>query len=263
MHFVTCHPAILAEKTVIVADLHIGIEREMRARGIKVPSQTAAMLARLEEIVKVTEAEQLVVVGDVKHKVPGSSFQEEREIPEFFEKLQQKCETAVVAGNHDGGLREMLPSGTRLYPSTGHGFGDCFVTHGHAWPGKGFHDYPYLVAGHTHPIFEFSDKLGYKFREQVWLRAAMDKAKLEKKYGRLESVPELVVMPAFNPLAGGFRVNAGLKSAGEEYIGPPAKCAKMAKAKVYMMDGIYLGELAGLGRKGISLPLPSGKRGKY
>jgi hypothetical protein len=248
MHFVTGHPAVLVEDAIVIADLHIGVERELLQNGVKVPSQTEKMKMRLDKIIQLTKAGRLIIAGDVKHIVPGKSFQEMKEIPEFLEHFQQKCEIEIVAGNHDGGLGAMLPSAVKFHGSEGIKLGDCFVCHGHAWPGKGFSEAKALLAGHSHPLYEFRDKLDYRFLEQVWLRTRMNKSKLEKRYGRLEHAPELVVIPAFNPLVGGYSINPGQAGRRNEYMGPVAKCADMKNAKVYMMDGMLLGELGRLGK---------------
>jgi len=59
--------------------------------------------------------------------------------------------------------------------------------------------------------------------------------------GRL---PELVVMPSFNPFAGGVAVNKERKP--EELLGPVIKAADMGKAEVSLLDGTLLGKIKGL-----------------
>ena len=85
---------------VCVGDLHIGLESEYNARGVHVPSQTNRMereLAHLSE-----GKDRLIIVGDVKNKVPGSTKQEYRELPPFFKKMMHHYGTVdLVRGNHD------------------------------------------------------------------------------------------------------------------------------------------------------------------
>ncbi|MHC4479340.1 MAG: hypothetical protein ACYTEL_27285 [Planctomycetota bacterium] len=90
--FVTGKPALLVGKSLVVADLHLGIEREFYQSGIKFPSQTEKIKDMVEGLVKITKAERLILLGDVKHKVPGISLQELREIPQFLEHFSGKLE---------------------------------------------------------------------------------------------------------------------------------------------------------------------------
>ncbi len=242
MEFLTSEPAVLEHKTLIIADLHIGIEHEFYRDGINVPSQTERMVKRIEKLIKNTKAERLVIIGDVKHKVPGISWQEEREVPEFFKRLSKLVRVEVVPGNHDGNLKKLV-SGVRIHPSAGFLLKNLYLNHGHTWPKAGFLGAEHILIGHSHPGFEFRCSLGYRWLEPVWLRASLDKSKLAKKYGKVAKAPELVLIPAFNPLVGSVALN---RSFGEELLGPVIKCADMKKAGVYLLDGTFLGELGKL-----------------
>ena len=92
--FVTREPALLinsnGNRALIVSDLHIGIEYEYYLRGMRIPSQTKSMVNRLDTLIESTKADRLVIIGDIKHRVPGISKQELREIPEFFGTLSRK-----------------------------------------------------------------------------------------------------------------------------------------------------------------------------
>ena len=102
---------ILGEKKLICAgDLHIGLENEMKVKGVIVPSQTFRME---KELVSLAEGHDgLVLLGDIKHRVPGSSKQEYAEIPRFFTELKKAYgEVHVVRGNHDTNIEAMLPEG--------------------------------------------------------------------------------------------------------------------------------------------------------
>lgn len=282
--FVTGEPALLAARTLFVADIHIGIEHEYRLSGLNMPSQTEKLLSRIESLLKRTRAVKLVLIGDIKHKVPGISWQEEREIPAFLSRLAEKAEVHVVPGNHDGKIDEFVPKGVRLHRMAGDLFGKAiYASHGHTWPEPSFLQAKYLVISHSHPQVEFRDRLGYTWRERVWIRAGLDRKRLSEKYAKsfeggisLEGarapsvsrsaffpriLPELIVMSAFNPLSGGIPVNRKReprgyerkKEGGTAYAisgstfsperSPILKSAKMRTAKIYMLDGTYLGEL--------------------
>lgn len=244
MKFVTGEPALLTGGVLVVADLHIGIEYEFYRSGMKLPSQTPKMLKRAEKLLKSTRASMLVILGDVKHKVPGISRQETREIPEFLSRLVKRAEVRVVPGNHDGGLAEHLPGGVEMMPNEGFKLGKTYFSHGHTWPAKDFLRAERLVVGHNHPQVEFRDALGYRFLEPVWVRAELSPARIEKKYGKVEGLPELVVMPVFNHFAGGAAVNSKIEA--KEFLGPIVKCMDRSSAKVYLLDGTLLGKLKDL-----------------
>jgi metallophosphoesterase superfamily enzyme len=55
-----------------ITDLHLGIEFELRKKGINIALQSEKFLKILEEAKKETNAKRIVVIGDVKHKVPAA-----------------------------------------------------------------------------------------------------------------------------------------------------------------------------------------------
>lgn len=247
MDFVTGEPCVILRDTVVIADLHIGIETEYFRNGIRLPSQTQKMVTRIDNIIEETQARRVVIAGDVKHQVPGITQQENREVPDFLKHLTYKVDVALIPGNHDGGISSILPNKVALQPTEGLLLGDTFITHGHAWPSWEFLEAKYMVIGHTHPLIEFRDKLGYRWLEQVWIRASLDEAAIREKYGRVESVPELIIMPAFNPFAGGIAMNREYSGDQQSnFIGPIIKHANMKTAKVYLLDGTFLGELGSI-----------------
>ena len=60
--------------------------------------------------------------------------------------------------------------------------------------------------------------------------------KLEEKYPS-SSHPEILVMPAFNPLCGGIAVNQ------EGITGPIGKITDIRNARIYLIDGTSLGKV--------------------
>ncbi|MFH1444905.1 MAG: metallophosphoesterase [Nanoarchaeota archaeon] len=243
MKFITGEPALFLEKekTLIVTDLHIGIEYEFYRNGVKIPSQTEKMLERIEQLLKQTSAEKLIILGDLKHKVPGSSFQEEREIPHFLRQLKRLTKIEIVPGNHDPGIENYLPEGVTLHRNEGLLLGDTYLAHGHTWPNKKLLKAKTILLGHSHSQFEFRNKLGYRWTESVWLRAKLDKEKMKEKYSTSKDI-EIILIPPFNKLSGGYPVNR--KESEEKYkdfLGPVAKMIT-GKKKLYLLDGTFLDE---------------------
>jgi putative SbcD/Mre11-related phosphoesterase len=250
LRFVTGEPALKIGRVLVVADLHIGVEHQYRKEGIALPSQSGKLMERLEGLIKRTRAKRLVILGDVKHMVPGTSFQEEREIPAFLRRLLERVEVDVTPGNHDGGIGRLLPKEVVVHPSGGFMLGKTWLCHGHAWPGKDFLKAREVVVGHNHAGVEFRDKLGCRWLEPVWIRAGLVREKIEEKYGKAgERLPELVIMPFFNTFSGMVPVNRSVEEIARRYRegpGPLFRSMDREKARVYMLDGTLLGELGKL-----------------
>ena len=239
--FIAGEPALLIGRTLVISDLHLGIEHDFYRSGIRMPSQTEKLVKRIDDLIKKTKAKGLIIIGDVKHKIPGTSFQEEREIPGFFNYFSGKIKTEIVMGNHDPGIEKLLPREVGIHPMQGFLLGDAYLCHGHAWPAKDIEKASLVVLGHNQPLIELRDKLGYSWTEKAWIVSEMDSNKLGKRYKGLKSAPKLIIMPAFNDLAGGIRFNRE-----ENFMGPLVKAAKLKSAKAYLLDGTYMGKLGKL-----------------
>src|SRR3990172_10262364 len=103
-------PAILVDDDLLaVADLHIGIEAELQESGVTLPSQTRKIATRIRELVEGTGGRRLVLLGDVKHFIPGVSPTERRDLPIFFNELYDAVdEIHIASGNHDPLLRPYI-----------------------------------------------------------------------------------------------------------------------------------------------------------
>jgi putative SbcD/Mre11-related phosphoesterase len=245
LNFVTGEAALAIGKALVIADLHIGAEHDYRAAGITMPSRTGDAEKKLIGLVETAKAKRLIILGDVKHRVPGASFQEEREVPQLLSRLSHHVSVEVVPGNHDGGLEKLCPDIT-MHPSEGIMVDGFCLTHGHAWPDAEAMDAKAVIIGHNHPQIEFRDKLGHRWRERVWIRTSLKKKPLSSHYKKLpKKLPDLILMPAFGTLVGGWAVNNprddGRLVGG---LGPLTRCADMKKALAYMLDGTFLGEIS-------------------
>ena len=247
LKFITGEPALLISRSLVIADLHLGAEHDYRAAGIMMPSRTQDMQASIESLLRKTKASRLIIIGDVKHRVPGTSFQEEKEVPTFLSKLAHKTSVEVVPGNHDGGLARLSPD-VVMRPSEGTMLGGFWLCHGHAWPPAEALKAEAIIIGHNHSQVEFCDRLGKVWREKVWVRTELKRKPMSAHYKKLpKKLPGLILMPAFNPLVGGWAVNKP-NDEGELVggLGPITKCADIGHALAYMLDGTFLGEVGGL-----------------
>lgn len=243
--FVVDHPAVFIpdKKILVISDLHIGLEHELFRSGITIPSQGKKFQKSIDNLIELTKAETLVVLGDVKHKVPGVSFGEEREIPELLTHLVKKVKVAVCLGNHDTYLDRLAPKEVKIHPSPGFKVGRYGFFHGHGWPSKTLMRCDYLFMGHIHPTVEFRDKLGYRLIEQVWVAGKLDERLVKKRY-KIERTGELkiVIVPVFNPLLGGVPLNAVVR---KELIGPLLSngFVDINRSEAHLLDGTALGAI--------------------
>jgi hypothetical protein len=244
--FIPNHPALFISeiRSLVIADLHIGVEYQLYKSGIQIPSQIKQMRKTIEKLIEQTKAKRLIILGDVKHDVPGISIQEMREIPEFLKALSKKIEIDICLGNHDTYLKEILPENIKLHGTKGFRIGRFGFNHGHTWPSRELLMCDYLIIAHTHPTVQFTDKFGYRIVEPVWIKSRINKEKIRKRYklkktGRLE----IIIMPAFNQLLGGTPINVRRKK--NELLGPLLKnnFLDIKNAELYLLDGTYLGNL--------------------
>jgi len=235
-------PLLLAEgeqRVLVAADLHIGIEHELWLEGVSVPSQTGKMLERLLGCLDEIRPDRLLLLGDVKHNVPRTSWQERREVPDFLSRIAGKVKVDVVPGNHDGDLADLAPPGVRMRPSSGFVLDGVGYFHGHTWPDERVMRAKSLVAAHLHPAVRLVDRLGHSPTSPVWVRARLRREAVEEHYG-FSAQTEIIVAPAFNPLCGGLPLNEPV----EDMRGPLLAMADIEAARIYLLDGTDIGLLA-------------------
>ncbi|MCG7844002.1 MAG: phosphoesterase [Methanomassiliicoccales archaeon] len=227
------------ETALCIGDLHIGIEADMRFRGIVVPSQTHRMERELKELAN--GVDRLIIIGDVKHQVPGTTKQEHVEIPRFFNGLLNFYPRIdLVKGNHDTDIERMLPSRVTVHEQGGMTLGDIGFVHGHSWPSPETMAGKLLVLGHNHPAVIFEDGLHHNQVERCWLRCRFQGS--NERYQRLPE--EAIMIPAFNRSLGGGPVNLE----GPRMLGPllANQLLDLENGQVYLLDGVYLGTVSSL-----------------
>ncbi len=230
--------ALLIGRTLAIADLHLGLEKSFGERGVSIPPQTKNLEGRIEKLVRETGAKRIVFVGDFKDKVVGVGKWEQREIPEFLWRLQRKVKVSIVKGNHDGNLELVTPGWVRIYGSEGFREGKTGFAHGHAWVSEDILKAERVVLGDLHPAIEFVDGKS-RAVEQVWVRCAVNRKFLEKRYGRKTRLREAVIIPAFNRLTGSAPINRR----GFRLERPLGKFLDWKNGEVFLTDGTFLGKL--------------------
>ncbi len=253
IRFINNKPALLISdrkhgKILAIADLHLGIEHELYKAGITIAPQVEKLLKQINKLIKLTKANRLVIIGDLKHKIPGISFRELKELPKLMFPLAEKVNVTLVKGNHDTELHDLLPDSVEIHSAKGFAIGPYGFFHGHAWPSKRLLKCDYLFTAHIHPVVEFVDDLGFRSVEKVWVKGEIKKKTLRKKYKIKKSdkfefgKTETIIFPSFNPIISGVPLNSKRK---KKYIGPllSSGAFDVRKAEAFMLDGTALGEI--------------------
>ncbi len=234
-------PALLLKKKklLVIADLHIGIESELRENGLQVPSQTKIMQERLVSIITKNDIKDIILLGDIKHTIPSSTVQERTDVKNFLAVIQSYGTLHVLPGNHDGNIDRLLLSGIQLHPSDGYVFEGIGFTHGHRKPSVEIMQCDQVIIGHSHPTVMLIDRLGYRMFEQCWLKGPPLYDVLHEKYPD-SPTSQILLMPAFNALCGGTAVNQ------DALLGPFQSLIDVGNSDLYLLDGSSLGKVKDL-----------------
>jgi DNA ligase-associated metallophosphoesterase len=188
MHALAPHQAIVApnvlldgrlalfhkrEKWLAIADLHFGYELSQRAAGRLVPMwgmETAA--DRLLQLLHDYSPQRLIIIGDLVHDRTAA-----RVARELLAKLNDSCETIVIAGNHD----RQIASEIEMLPALK--IGRFYFHHGHCARRE---TNGIQIIGHHHPAGVLRDGAGLRLKCPAFVQQ-------ERCW----------IMPAFSPWAAG------------------------------------------------------------
>ncbi|MGI5964439.1 MAG: metallophosphoesterase [Candidatus Methanomethylophilaceae archaeon] len=246
-------PALRGNGVLVIGDLHIGLESHLMSKGFHITSKTGEMFDSVIEAAG--DSHKLIIIGDVKDSVPGTSKQEYREIPDFFEGLLEHFGSVeLVRGNHDTGIEEFLPGRVRIRPASGTVHDGVGYIHGHTWPSEEVMRCETIVMAHSHPAVMFKDGIGKITTEPCWVRGTFSGT--SEKYPQVPS--EFVIVPAFNRMLGGSPVNV----VGEGLLGPlmNSELPDLDNAEIYLLDGVYLGKRSDLMTKGTGRKIRKSKK---
>jgi putative SbcD/Mre11-related phosphoesterase len=206
-----------AERTLVVADLHLGYETALEAEGIHIPRvQTRTIKEALVQAIERHGAERVGLLGDVKHEFSRNMGQEVRDVRSVLDSISDLAEIIIVKGNHDNFIENIV---SRLDIPVLERFvlrGVTFV-HGH----RPCLDRP-LVMGHEHPSVKILDKVGAYLKLPCHLVL------------RREGIS---VLPAFSPLAAGTDITGVSRS---EYLSPILANSDVMNGEIYACTDIGL-----------------------
>ncbi len=197
------------ERTLVVADLHLGFEGALRRQGVSLPRfQKRHMTERLGTLLERYAPDVLVVDGDFKHEFSRNLKEEWHDVLDVLDFLEGKAELVMVRGNHDNFLKTIL-SRKGLELQQCHQAGPFTIAHGHEIVDV---DGP-LVLGHEHPSMRLRDKIGAAVSLPCFV--ATDRT---------------IVLPAFSPLAYGSDILRG------PYLSPMLDGESMGDARLFGLD---------------------------
>jgi putative SbcD/Mre11-related phosphoesterase len=239
------------ERTLVIADTHIGIEIELLKAGFRLPPQGRKISDNLLKICRQVKPVKLVHIGDLKHNIP-SAFSSERFAVRMFIDIALSAggieHIDIVPGNHDGNLSDMLSDYIESGKVVIHGpgsfsLGDIGFFHGHTWPSDEVVSKSTIVMAHLHPAMRLVDTLGGGNTEMCWVRGRVNPGPATARYPRVKfnRKREVIVLPAFNELCG-----SALSCS--RALGPFLRNDLMSigSAEIYLLDGTSLGKLRDL-----------------
>lgn len=177
---------------IVVSDLHLGLEAAVSYDGNYVPQfQLEEIKEDIRTLKKETDADRVLLNGDLKHEFKYTRFSEKDEIKEFFRLLKTMFkEIIVVKGNHDTFLDDVVTEESLVDSHQEEGI--LFIHGNKALKSE---EYETLVIGHEHPALELEDEIGITEKFDCFL------------YGQMKNGRNIIVMPAFSKMAGGSAVN--------------------------------------------------------
>ena len=229
------------ETGLLVADYHAGIEAGLRyERGVELDSNADERRERRLDLLARTDADRLVVLGDLGHRIGGAGDAETAELEALLAAVGVPVTLAL--GNHDPGIAESFGDRIEVTPAGGARLGDVGVLHGHTWPAPEVLGADVVCMGHEHVAVRLEDEVGGGRAEKAWLRGPLARAAFADEVDLAGAGvdwrdPELVVFPAFNDRSGGTWVNVP----GQGFLAPFLPDG-LASGEAYLLDGTRLGD---------------------
>ncbi len=180
-------------KVLIMNDLHLGYEGELRSKGILVPKvQYKDIIKKIEEILSKVTPKTIIINGDLKHEFGRISNQEWRDVLDFLDFLLLKCKKVIIIqGNHDPIIKP-ITNKKNVVVTKDYRIDKIHIVHGDEIVET---DAKIIIIGHEHPAISIREN------SKVEKYKCFLKGKWKRK--------ELIVVPSFNPLLEGTDVLQG------------------------------------------------------
>ena len=209
---------LVKERTLILSDMHIGIEEAMQKKGFLLPRfQLKDFEIRLDKIFQEHAVDTVVFNGDLKHEFGSISATEWRNIASMLEFAGKYAkEIVIIRGNHDI-LLEPIAKKLNIKVQDYCKINGYFICHGDKLiKNADFEDSSVIIIGNEHAAISLR-KGGRKELYKCFLLGAF----MGKK---------LIAMPSFNAMAEGTDILDG------EFISPFLK-QDLGDFEVYISSG--------------------------
>ncbi len=214
---------LLGKGTAVVADLHLGYESALEWDGVHIPRiQTKSIKDSLQRIIEKHDPQRIIVLGDLKHEFSRNLGQEVRDVRSVLDFLKKRVEVLLVKGNHDNYL-ENIASRLEIPVVEKHQEEGYTLVHGHL----ACTDRP-LIMAHEHPSIKIVDSVGAYLKLPCFVDLKEE---------------EVLVMPAFSPLASGTDLTG---VAPADYLSPILKLSDVRSARIYACSEIGILDLGTL-----------------
>jgi metallophosphoesterase superfamily enzyme len=261
------------KKTLIVADLHLGIELEFLRHGVSIQGISQETITDLCDIANAYDFTNIIFLGDTKHSIGVTKF-EKKLLERLVNKIAQVSDIKLVfgIGNHDSNITKLLPS--KDFPIfSGRGIilktdeGKIGLAHGHQIPD--FQQVDEIILGHVHPsvlLREFpseskniSPQSLYRFPviltgtislPELRLAYNLNKPSISQSSNQSERI-RIRVLPGFNKILSSSRIS-------NRFSIHPSKRLKhtfidrlftLIDFEVTLINGSYLGLLSELNQR--------------
>ena len=178
-----------ARGALLIADWHIGKAAVFGRRGLAIPEGDLQHdMQRLDRLLSIYAAEELIVLGDLMHAPPLATDHWPQGLANWLAKHAQ-LSFSVVAGNHDRISAEQLPAALAgridWYPADRR-VGAIVLAH----EPEPLAD-SYVLAGHLHPTLRLTSGVDRVRSPVFWFRQ------------------DYAVLPAFGSFTGGHNIRPG------------------------------------------------------
>ncbi len=261
------------EKSLIVADLHLGIELEFLRQGVSIQGISEETITDLVNIVDINDPANIIFLGDTKHSFGATKF-EKRLLEKLVNEITQISDARLVfgKGNHDPNIEKLLPSkGFPIFSGKGKILetdeGTVGLAHGHQIPV--FQEIDEIILGHVHPtvyLREFHSKsqdtpFQSFYRFPVLLTGEISYSELKiayrnNKQPKSQSIDQskmirILILPGFNKILSSSRIGSSFS------IYPSQRSIQtfidriftLIDFEVILLDGTYLGFLSELNQR--------------
>ncbi len=237
IEFFPAGPGVLVEeeqRILFLADIHMGIEHELQKYGFHIRSRGQERITRICDLITEAGPDLLIILGDVKHRVPGTSYQEFFELQHLFSALRKMIPFIITPGNHDPGIEEFLKP-DEIRKKEGSLIGSLGILHGHTYPDPDLTGH-LLLCGHHHPVVSLPDQVGVALKSPCYVLGEIDSHIFSNEHN--ESSTRVLMVPSCNELTG-----YGIEKTFRSPFSPLSRSLIIETAEILLPDGTYAGEL--------------------